>query len=122
MTHDHPHTAAPHNFRGHVLPMKVLISTFLALLVLTWATVAVRYIDLGEANLILALAIAVLKAALVALFFMHLRYEAPFNGLILCMALLFVALFIVIALLDTTQYQPQRLQYQQTPTASGGGN
>ncbi|MHB1155256.1 MAG: cytochrome C oxidase subunit IV family protein [Phycisphaerales bacterium] len=106
----------------HVLPMKVLISTFLALLVLTWATVAVRYIDLGEANLILALAIAVIKAALVALFFMHLRYEAPFNGLILCMALLFVALFVVIALLDTTQYQSNRLQYQQTPTASGGGN
>jgi len=106
--------------------MKVLIATFLALLVLTWATVAVRYIDLGDANLILALAIAVLKASLVALFFMHLRYESLFNGLILCMALLFVALFIVIALLDTTQYQPQRLQYQQTPTpgtgAPGGGN
>ena len=50
--------------------------------------------------------IATVKASLVALYFMHLRYDHPFNGLVLVAGLGFLALFIGIVLLDSTQYQP----------------
>ncbi len=48
---------------------------WVALLVLTATTVAVSYVNLGMMNVVVALLIASAKAALVALFFMHLKYE-----------------------------------------------
>jgi cytochrome c oxidase subunit 4 len=47
-----------------------------ALVVLTAVTVAVSYVHLGMMNVVVALLIASVKASLVALFFMHLRYES----------------------------------------------
>jgi cytochrome c oxidase subunit 4 len=79
---------------------------FVALCVLTYLTVAATWIDLGEFNIWIALGIATVKAALVALYFMHLRYDHPFNGLIFVASLLFLALFLAITLIDTAQYQP----------------
>lgn len=49
---------------------------FVALLLLTGATTAVAFIDLGPLNAITALAIAGVKAALVGAFFMHMRQES----------------------------------------------
>jgi cytochrome c oxidase subunit 4 len=52
------------------------LTIFLALVVLTAATVGVYYVDLGQpAGVIVAMAIASCKATLVALYFMHLRFE-----------------------------------------------
>jgi len=48
---------------------------WIALLILTGTTVAVSYVDLGFLNVVVALLIASAKASLVALFFMHLKYE-----------------------------------------------
>ena len=52
------------------------VAVFAALIVLTGVTVAVSYVDLGPASVVVALAIACAKALLVLLFFMHLR-ESP---------------------------------------------
>ncbi len=90
----------------HIVPPKVLLAVFGALMVFTLLTVGVTYVDLGSANILLALAIAVAKAALVAMYFMHLRWDSPFNGIILITALVFIALFIGLAVLDTEHYQP----------------
>ena len=60
----------------------------------------------GEWNVVLALAIACTKAALVALFFMHLKYENRFQLVVLASAALFAALFVAFVVFDTTQYQP----------------
>jgi cytochrome c oxidase subunit IV len=106
-----PGHAAPH---AHAVPAKVLLGVFGALLVLTFLTVAARRIDLGHFNIVLALAIAVVKAGLVALFFMHLRYDNLFNGVILIVAMLFVMLFISLALMDTQEYQPTIRAYDQS--------
>lgn len=103
--HEHGHEGTPHD-PGHVVEPKVLLSVFGALLVLTVITVAVRYIDLGQFNIWLALLIAVIKAGLVAMYFMHLRWDSPFNGIVLITSLFFVALFIGIAVLDSREYQP----------------
>jgi cytochrome c oxidase subunit 4 len=89
---------------SHAVPLRVLVTIFVALLVLTWATVAITWLELGEWSLIAALAIAVVKGSLVGLYFMHLRYDAPFNGVILITALIFVGLFIGGVLTDSFQY------------------
>ncbi|GFO61559.1 hypothetical protein GMST_38840 [Geomonas silvestris] len=54
---------------------KIYFVVWGALLVLTAVTVAVSYLNLGLWNATVALAIASLKAGLVALYFMHLRHE-----------------------------------------------
>ncbi len=90
----------------HVVSVPILLAVFAALMVLTYATVAVRGIDLGVWNLLIAMGIATVKAALVALYFMHLRYDKPFNAILFVVGVLFVALFISLTLLDTITYQP----------------
>ena len=83
------------------MPLWLLAAVFGALLVLTCLTVTVAYVDLGNLNLYLALAIAAVKASLVVLFFMHLFWDRPFNAMIFIGCLLFVSLFIGIALTDS---------------------
>jgi cytochrome c oxidase subunit 4 len=90
---------------AHPLPVRVLIIVYVVLLIFTVLTVAVTYVDLGSINIVVALAIAVIKAALVVLYFMHLRYDGSYYAVILITALMFVSLFIGISLLDTNQYQ-----------------
>jgi cytochrome c oxidase subunit 4 len=92
---------------SHVLPASVLLGVFGALMVLTAITVAVSYVDLGEVNLIVALAVATLKATLVALYFMHLRYDKPFNAIIFVIGVAFLGLFLTITMLDTIEYHPE---------------
>jgi cytochrome c oxidase subunit 4 len=105
----HPESAAHgegHPEVGHVVPLPVLAGVLGLLLFLTVATVAATWVDLGRLNIWLALAIATVKAAFVVLYFMHLRYDRPFNGVILIISLALVMLFIGIALTDTEHYQP----------------
>jgi cytochrome c oxidase subunit IV len=90
----------------HVVPFWVLALVLGALLVLTWVTVAATWFEWGGLNLWIAMGIATVKASLVLLFFMHLRYESPLYGLVLIAALVFLALFIGLAMLDTETYQP----------------
>jgi len=89
----------------HAVPLRLLVIVYAALLVLTVITVAVTRVDLGAMNIWIALFIAVIKGALVVLYFMHLRWDSLFNGIILITALLFVVIFIGIALLDSREYQ-----------------
>jgi cytochrome c oxidase subunit 4 len=60
----------------HVVPPRVYLSVLIALLVLTALTTGIAFIDLGVFNPIAAVAIACLKAVLVILFFMHIRYSS----------------------------------------------
>jgi cytochrome c oxidase subunit 4 len=91
----------------HVVPLKVLLAVWSVLLVLTCLTVAATWVDLGGGNLWLAMVIATVKASLVALYFMHLRYDQPFYAIVLLTALLFILLFVGLVLVDTTHYQYQ---------------
>ena len=94
-----------HVAHTHVTPVWLLLAVFGVLLALTIVTVAVTYVDFGRTvNVWLALAIAVIKAGVVAMYFMHLRWDSPFNGLVCVTAIMFVALFIGITVLDTKEY------------------
>lgn len=91
---------------GHVVSLPVVFGVFAALMVLTTLTVGVSYFDFGPFNLLIALAVATLKATLVGLYFMHLRYDSPFHGLIFVIGLVSLGLFLAITLLDTFSYHP----------------
>jgi cytochrome c oxidase subunit 4 len=52
-----------------------------------------------------ALGIAAVKGSLVALYFMHMRYERPFNAIVFVLSLAFVALLIGVSLMDAFVYQ-----------------
>jgi cytochrome c oxidase subunit 4 len=91
---------------SHVLPMKVLLGTWGALMVLTVLTVTVRSIDLGaDLNLLIAMIIATIKATLVCLYFMHLRYDKMFHTVVFISAILLATLFVTFTLMDGSQYQ-----------------
>lgn len=90
---------------GHISPVWQLAFILAVLLLLTIITVMVTWVDLGPINVWAALLIAVIKAGLVGLYFMHLRYDSLYNGMILILALLFVILFISFSLIDTGEYQ-----------------
>ncbi len=105
MTHA-PDAAAAEPHAPHVMSPRALLGTAGALLLLTALTVTSSRVDLGEWNVVLALAIACTKAALVALFFMHLRYENRFQAVVVVAAAIFAVLFVAFVVFDTTQYQP----------------
>ena len=99
MSHEHEHTV------GHVASIKILVTVWIALMAGTWLTVAATYVDLGALNIWIGLAIATAKAVLVALYFMHLRWDRPFNAVFFVAAVAFLLLFIGLAMMDTGAYQ-----------------
>jgi cytochrome c oxidase subunit 4 len=113
----HEHDAhSEHHGDFHLVPVKYLVATGCVLLVLTGVTVAASVIDfnaidLPELNIIVAMAIAVVKASLVCLFFMHLRWDRPFNSFVLVMSIGLVGLFIAFAMTDRAEYGPDVREY-----------
>lgn len=86
----------------HISSAKFLWGIGIALFFLTFVTVAVTWIQIPEPwNVVVAIAIAVVKATIVALFFMNLWWDSKFNVLLFIMSIVFFILLIGITLLDT---------------------
>lgn len=92
---------------GHVTSIRLLVTVWIALMIGTWLTVTATYVDLGALNIWIGLAIATAKALLVGLYFMHLRWDKPFNAFVFLSAFLFLGLFIGFAMMDSAHYQPE---------------
>jgi cytochrome c oxidase subunit 4 len=109
--HGHAHAHAAHGDAhdhglAHTTPVWLLFAILGALLVLTVATVAVTSIDLGaQGNLVVAMIIATVKAALVCTFFMHLLWDKKFNLVLFLTSVLFLILFLSMATTDRSEYQ-----------------
>jgi cytochrome c oxidase subunit IV len=84
----------------HQLPIRVYLIIFGALMVLTGVTVWVAFHDFGAWNNVIALGIAATKAALVILYFMHVKYSSRFTGLIVGAAFFWLAILIVFTMGD----------------------
>jgi cytochrome c oxidase subunit 4 len=114
---DHGHGLA------HVATIKTLMATGLTLLFLTVVTVISSKIDFGGAsiNLAIAMVIAVTKATLVILFFMHLRYDRLFHSVVFVSAILAASLFVGFTLMDTGQYQNTNIWTPTSPPAAPVG-
>jgi cytochrome c oxidase subunit 4 len=83
---------------------KVYAVVLAALLALTVVTVTAAGIDFGPYNTVIALVIATIKASLVALFFMHLRYD-KFDAVVFLGGVLFLGIFLIFTLFDINSRQ-----------------
>lgn len=119
--HDHAHghgDMLPGTI-GHVLSPRTMITVLLLLMVLTAITVAVAQLDLGRLNVVGALGIACLKASIVALWFMHLRYDKRFNFFIIIGSAALVVWMVSYILFDTKLYQDDIDHYKNKKTIDG---
>ena len=87
--------------QGHVVPIPVYLGTFAALMVLLVLTLAVAPLRLGTAvNTAIAMSIAVAKATLVVLYFMHVRYSSKLVWLWAGIGFLWLVILFVITMSD----------------------
>jgi cytochrome c oxidase subunit IV len=85
----------------HIVPVKIYIGIFVALLCLTALTTGVAFVDLGaELNTVVALTIAVAKALLVILFFMHVKYSSGLTRIVIAAGFFFLAILVSLTLAD----------------------
>lgn len=85
----------------HVLPLSTYLIISGILFVLTVVTVVIAEFDFGSFNFLVAMAVATVKATLVALYFMHLKYDNKLYLTSLVLSLIFLAIFIGLTLIDT---------------------
>jgi cytochrome c oxidase subunit IV len=86
---------------AHPIPLWILFAVFGALVVLTLITVWQSNFDFGSYDVAIVMIIATVKALLVALFFMHLAFDKPFNFVVFFSSFVFVGLFVIFTLSDS---------------------
>ena len=84
----------------HVVPVRIYAMVFVALLALTAITTAAAFVDLGPLSNVVAMGIASLKATLVILFFMHVRYSTKLTSLVVVAGLFWLAILFALTLAD----------------------
>lgn len=117
----HAHASAQGHDEPHVLPVSLYLAVWGGLVVLTGITVVVAHYDFGQWNTVVAMVVATVKASLVALYFMHLRYDNKFNLLILLGSLMLVSIFFYPTLTDLMSRgytDPMRAQEINVPLPS----
>ena len=90
-----------HSEEHHVTGYKTYFIVWVLLMILTATTVYVSYLDFGTFNIVIAMIVASIKASVVALFFMHLKFEDTFTWLFAIFPLLLLFLLIGLTMIDT---------------------
>lgn len=85
---------------SHVASKGSYVGIFLTLMALTGVTVAAAFVNLGVFNAGVALAIAVFKATLVVLFFMHVKYSSQLTKLTVVTSFFFLAIMFFLMMAD----------------------
>ena len=85
---------------GHVAPKSLYYQIFAALLVGTGLTVWVAFIDLGALNNVVMLTIACIKALLVILFFMHVRWSTRLTWLVVAAGFFWLLILFSVTMVD----------------------
>ena len=80
--------------------MRTYLTVFVLLLVLTGVTVMAAFVHMGRLNDIVALTIAVTKATLVLLYFMHLRHSSVLSRLTVIAGVAWLLILIVLTMSD----------------------
>ena len=84
----------------HIVKPGTYMAIIISLLILTGLTVYAAYVNLGKYNIVVALAIATLKAMLVVLFFMHAKYSPRRTQLVIIAGVFWLALLLFMTLSD----------------------
>jgi cytochrome c oxidase subunit 4 len=103
--HTSEHTAGqtPEYVSEHISSLGSSVAIWLALLAGTGLTVAAAFIDLGPFNTVVALTIATIKATLVVLFFMHVKYtHEKMTGLVVVSAIFWLFILLALSMADYT--------------------
>ncbi len=85
---------------SHVASKGSYVSIFLALMVLTAITVGAAFINLGTFNATVALAVATVKATMVVLFFMHVKYSSRLTKLAVVSGFFFLSILLLLTFVD----------------------
>ena len=83
-----------------LIPYRVYVLVWAALVVLTGLTVSAHYADMGHVAILTAILIATLKVTLVMLYFMHLRFASPVLIAMVLFVLLNYAIFLSLTFTD----------------------
>ena len=97
----------------HVSPAANYVKVLAALFVLTGLTYAVSFANLGPASLPVAMTVAFIKATLVCMYFMHLRYDDRYHVFVFLSTIIFVSIFFTFTLFDLTS-RPRLNEEQET--------
>jgi cytochrome c oxidase subunit IV len=84
----------------HIVPLRVYYTIFGVLMLCTYLTVQIAFLDLGPLNTIAALAIAVLKATLVVLYFMHVRYSSRLTWAVVLGSIFWLGILLALTMGD----------------------
>ncbi len=84
----------------HIVPTRVYYTIFGILMLCTYLTVQIAFLDLGPLNTIGALGIAIFKAVLVVLFFMHVKYSTRLTWAVVAGSVFWFGILIVLTLAD----------------------
>lgn len=95
----------------HIVSRKIYFGVFAALMVGTFLTVVAAQINFGPLNDVIAMTIAVTKALLVVLFFMHVRYGSRLNMVVVVSGFFWLFIMISITLSDykSREWMPGRI-------------
>ena len=85
---------------SHILPKRIYYTIFAILLFCTYLTVQIAFIDLGAWNTVAALTIAVFKAALVVLFFMHVKYSTKLTWAVVLGSIFWLGILLALTMTD----------------------
>ena len=85
---------------GHISPKSTYYTIFGALIVLTAVTIVVAFVNLGAFNFPVAIGIAITKATLVILFFMHVKYSTQLTKMFVAMAFFFLTILFGLTMTD----------------------
>jgi cytochrome c oxidase subunit 4 len=86
--------------KNHVLPDGLFVQVWIGLLILTGITVAGSVYFPGKIGILIAMAVTPVKAALILMFFMHLRYEKKGFTIMFLVAVGILATFIGLTFFD----------------------
>jgi cytochrome c oxidase subunit 4 len=89
----------------HVVPVRLYLLIFAALIVLTAVTTAVAFVDLGVMNVVVMLLIAFTKSTLVVLYFMHVRFTSRLTQLAAASGFAWLAILVGLTLSDVLTRQ-----------------
>lgn len=84
----------------HIISYKTLIKVLLSLLTLTFSTVYVAYLDLGLLATTVAMLIASIKATIVLLYFMHLKFDKKIFGVLVGLVIVLFIVFMTLIFID----------------------
>jgi cytochrome c oxidase subunit 4 len=84
----------------HVVPPRLYYTIFGILMLCTGLTVAIAFVDLGRLNAIAALTIAVFKATLVVLFFMHVKYSTRLTSVLVVASVFWLGILLTLTMSD----------------------